>query len=96
MAAEKTIRHNMAQNFVFPSDFLWGASTSAFQIEGGYDQGGRGPATTDRERPHIASARTASDHYHHWQQVSNRLLRCITLNVRRLLWMHSGAGRAEG
>lgn len=68
MAAEKTIRHNMAQNFVFPSDFLWGASTSAFQIEGGYDQGGRGPATTDRERPHIASARTASDHYHHWQE----------------------------
>ena len=31
----------------FPKGFLWGASTSAFQIEGGFGEGGKGPATTD-------------------------------------------------
>lgn len=58
----------MTKTYTFPSDFLWGASTSAFQIEGGFGEGGKGLATTDRERPHIASARTASDHYHHWKE----------------------------
>lgn len=31
----------------FPSDFLWGGATAANQIEGGFDQGGRGLATRD-------------------------------------------------
>lgn len=52
----------------FPNNFLWGASTSAFQIEGGYGEGGKGPATTDKVREGYASARTASDHYHHWKE----------------------------
>ena len=26
----------------FPENFLWGASSSSAQIEGGYDEGGRG------------------------------------------------------
>ena len=32
---------------IFPTNFLWGASTSAFQVEGGYNEGGKGVATTD-------------------------------------------------
>ena len=54
----------------FPEGFLWGASTSAFQVEGGYDEGGKGPATTDRGpgRPGIADNKIASDHYHHWRE----------------------------
>lgn len=32
---------------MFQDNFLWGASTSAFQVEGGFGQGGKGIATTD-------------------------------------------------
>ena len=54
----------------FPDNFLWGASTSAFQIEGGYQEGGKGLATTDlgTGNPEIADNKIASDHYHHWKE----------------------------
>lgn len=54
----------------FPKDFLWGASTSAFQVEGGYGEGGKGLTTTDQEtgNPEIADTKIASDHYHHWKE----------------------------
>ena len=52
----------------FPSTFVWGAATSAFQIEGGVDLDGRGPsiwdtfcATPGRVRGGD-DARTAADH----------------------------------
>ena len=31
----------------FRSDFLWGGATAANQYEGGWNEGGRGPANTD-------------------------------------------------
>ncbi|MGL5466552.1 MAG: family 1 glycosylhydrolase, partial [Leuconostoc lactis] len=31
----------------FPTDFLWGGATAANQFEGGWQDGGRGPATSD-------------------------------------------------
>lgn len=54
----------------FPENFLWGASTSAFQIEGGYNEGGKGLATTDLGTggPNVADNKVASDHYHHWKE----------------------------
>ncbi len=32
-----------------PDTFLWGGATAAFQFEGGWDEGGRGPSTHDFE-----------------------------------------------
>ncbi|MFU2205703.1 glycoside hydrolase family 1 protein [Streptococcus pluranimalium] len=34
----------------FPQDFLWGGATAANQYEGAWDEGGRGPATSDTAR----------------------------------------------
>ncbi|MGL5979237.1 MAG: glycoside hydrolase family 1 protein [Erysipelotrichaceae bacterium] len=53
-----------------PETFYWGASTSAFQVEGGRHEGGKGIATTDvRNVPSgKADSSIASDHYHHYEE----------------------------
>lgn len=55
----------------FPSDFLWGASTSAYQVEGGWDADGKGPSVIDA-RTHFPEGTTdytvASDHYHRYAE----------------------------
>ena len=30
-----------------PDDFLWGGAVAAHQVEGGWDQGGKGPSIVD-------------------------------------------------
>jgi beta-glucosidase len=58
----------------FPPGFLWGAATSAYQIEGAVDEGGRGESIWDRfcRRPGKvrdgASGATACDHFHRWPE----------------------------
>ncbi|MFS8100369.1 beta-glucosidase [Lentzea alba] len=51
-------------------DFLWGVSTSAFQIEGAFGAGGRGPSVWDEFAPvhDNDNASVACDHYHRWRE----------------------------
>ncbi|XP_025784620.1 lactase-phlorizin hydrolase [Puma concolor] len=53
----------------FPEGFLWGVSTGAFNVEGGWAEGGRGPSVWDHlGRRHAsegaATPEVASDSYH--------------------------------
>ena len=58
----------------FPKDFLWGVSTSSYQIEGAAAKDGRGPSIWDarcREQGRIANGDTgdaACDHYHRYRE----------------------------
>jgi beta-glucosidase len=58
----------------FPPDFIWGAATASYQIEGGVDEDGRGESVWDRfsRTPgRTASGDTgdvACDHYHRWRE----------------------------
>lgn len=59
---------------VFGPDFVWGVSTSAYQIEGGVAKGGRGPSTWDTfsaEPGRTLNGDTgavACDHYHQYAE----------------------------
>ncbi|GAB7306423.1 MULTISPECIES: glycoside hydrolase family 1 protein [Enterococcus] len=54
----------------FPNDFLWGASTSAYQVEGAWDTDGKGPSVQDvKEIPAgTTDFKVASDHYHRYEE----------------------------
>lgn len=56
---------------VFPDEFLWGASTSAFQVEGGWNCDGKGPSVQDAlgaRHADITDFTVASDHYHRYKE----------------------------
>lgn len=57
---------------IFPEDFLWGASSSAFQIEGAYDEDNKGLTVADFnsfKKSHVqADTKVASDFYHHFEE----------------------------
>ncbi|HLZ61364.1 MAG TPA: GH1 family beta-glucosidase [Ktedonosporobacter sp.] len=63
-------RGNGQSHSAFPAEFLWGAATSAYQIEGATDEDGRGPSIWDtfaRVPGAIHQGETgdiAADHYH--------------------------------
>ncbi len=60
--------------YIFPKDFLWGVATCATQIEGGWNEDGRGASIWDHfasQPGKIANGDTpavACDHYHRCQE----------------------------
>lgn len=61
-------------NKKFPEDFMWGASTSAYQVEGAAFTNGKKASQQDiinkesYEKRGFATAEIASDHYHHYKE----------------------------
>lgn len=67
---------------MFPQQFLWGASSAANQVEGGWNEGGKGPSVMDVQAcgPHgrevtdgilperFYPSHKASDFYHHYKE----------------------------
>ena len=56
----------------FPEGFLWGASTSAFQVEGAYDEAGKGLSAADSasfaHAGEYADTKVACDFYHRYRE----------------------------
>jgi len=72
----------------FPPGFLWGTAAAAYQIEGAWDEDGRGPSIWDtfvRLRGRVEGGDTgdvACDHYHRWHDDIG-LMRRLGLNAYR-------------
>jgi beta-glucosidase len=64
----------MANKIVFPKDFLWGAATASYQIEGAWDKHGKGESTWDRfthtpgKIKNNDTGDVANDHYRLWKK----------------------------
>lgn len=101
-ASEKALRA-LAQRF--PADFLWGTSTSAYQIEGAVDEDGRGPTIWDtfaHTPGRVVGGETgdiAGDHYHRWREdievMAELGLSAYSLTIAWSRLLPEGQGRVE-
>ena len=89
----------------FPSNFVWGAATASYQIEGAWNEDGKGESIWDRftHTPgHVFEGHTgdvACDHYHRWPQ-DIELMKSLGLRAYRfsIAWpriLPDGRGRVN-
>ncbi len=70
----------------FPKDFIWGSATSSYQIEGAWNDDGKGPSIWDTfshtpgRIQHGDTGNVACDHYHRWPE-DIALMQQIGLNA---------------
>ncbi len=75
--SKKNRKEELNSRATFPTNFLWGAATSSYQIEGAALEDGKGRSIWDVfcEKPHAiaqkANGITACDHYHRYQEDVN-------------------------
>jgi len=79
----------MTEQIKFPDGFIWGAATASYQIEGAYNEDGRGESVWDRFS-HTSGAvlngdtgDVACDHYHLWRD-DIKLMKDLGLKAYRL------------
>ncbi len=92
-------------DFTFPRNFLWGSATAAYQIEGAWNEDGKGESIWDRFAHTSGKIRNgdtgdvACDSYHRWRE-DIALMRSMHLNSYRfsIAWPRiqpSGSGPAN-
>jgi beta-glucosidase len=70
----RTARKDTVLKTEFPADFVWGAATSSYQIEGAWEADGKGESIWDRfshtpgKIEDGSSGDDACDHYHRWPE----------------------------
>ena len=78
----------MSAFLAFPDRFVWGAATSSYQIEGAWNEDGKGESIWDRfthEQGHVIDGSTgdvACEHYHRWPE-DIALMRTLGLQAYR-------------
>lgn len=91
--------------YKFPHNFLWGAATAAYQIEGAWNADGKGESIWDRfshtpgKIEDGSTGDAACDHYHRWQE-DIALMRRLGLKAYRFstAWtrvLPTGRGRVN-
>jgi len=79
---------NRRKNYIFPKGFVWGAATSAYQVEGAWDEDGKGESIWDNftHKPgnivNDATGDIACNHYYRYKEDIQILKEMGVMNYR--------------